>query len=153
MTLVPLNRFALATSAAMVVLAAAVLGGSAGAAARSNATSTSLCTAAKGVAHQLVQSANITANESLTPAQLKSIYTTIVNAEPSLLAASSGPIKTHLRLALTFVNLVDADFKKANWKVAALMPQLPTLLPAAKKAQPHLNALKTYFDSTCHLGV
>jgi len=153
MTLVPLNRFALATSVAMVVLAAAALAGSAGAAARSNA-SPSLCAAAKGVAHQIVQSANITANESLTPAQLKAIYTTIVRAEPSLLAASSsGPVKTHLRLALNFVNLVNADFKKANWRVAALMPQLPTLLPAAKKAEPHLNALKTYFDSTCHLGV
>jgi hypothetical protein len=153
MTLVQRNRFALGTRAATVVLAAAVLAGSAGAAPRSDATSTSLCVAAKGVARQIVESANITANESLTPAQLQAIYTTIVRAEPSLLAAASGPIKTHLRLALNFVNLVDADFKKANWKVAALMPQLPTLLPAAKKAQPHLLALRTYFDSTCHLGV
>ena len=153
MTFVPLNRFPLATSAAMVVLAAAVLAGSAGAATRTNGSSPRLCVAAKGVARQIVESANITANESLTPAQLQAIYTTIVHAEPSLLAASSGPIKTHLRLALNFVNLLDADFKKANWKIAALMPQLPSLLPAAKKAQPHLLALRTYFDSTCHLGV
>jgi hypothetical protein len=150
---VPLNRSALAPIAATVVLAAAALAGSASAATRSNATSTSLCSAAKGVAHQIVESANVTANEGLTPAQLKAVYTTIVKAEPSLLAAASGPIKSHLQLALNFVNLVDADFKKANWKAAALAPQLPTLLPAAKKAQPHLLALKTYFDSTCHLGV
>lgn len=155
MTLVPLNCSGLAPIAATLVLAAAAalaLAGPTGAT-RSNASATSLCTAAKGVAHQIVQSANITANEALTPAQLRAVYTTVVNAEPALLAAASGPIKTHLQLALNFVNLVDADFKKANWKAAALAPQLPTLLPAAKKAQPHLLALRTYFDSTCHLGV
>jgi hypothetical protein len=155
MTLVPLNRSRVAPIAATLVLAAAALAsaGPTGASTNSNATGTSLCTAAKGVAHQLVQSTDIQANEALTPAQLKAVYTTIVNAEPSLLAAASGRIKTHLRLALNFVNLVDADFKKANWKVAVLAPQLPTLVPAAKKAQPHLLALKTYFNSTCHLGV
>src|SRR5262245_28527344 len=114
MTLV-LNRSTVAPIAATVVLAAAALAvaGSSRAATGSHATAPRLCIAAKGVAHQIVQSANITATEGLTPAQLKATYTTIVNAEPSLLAAASGPIKTHLQLALNFVNLLDADFKKA----------------------------------------
>jgi hypothetical protein len=155
MTLVSLNRSAAAPAAALLALAAAALllaGPSAGAT-RSNATAASLCTAAKGVARQIVQSADITANEALTPAQLKVVYTTIVKAEPKLLAASSGPIKAHLRAALTFVNLLDADFKQANWRFAALAPKLPTLEPAAKKAEPQLIALRTYFDSTSHLKV
>jgi len=49
--------------------------------------------------------------------------------------------------------VIDADFKKVNWRIAGLAPQLPTLLPAAKRAQPHFHALEVYFDSTCHLNV
>jgi hypothetical protein len=138
---------------ATVLVAVAVLAPGAAAAARANAAAPPLCVAAKGVAANLVQATNITSARALSPAQLKAAYSAIVHAEPTLLASSSGKIRTHLKLALAFVNLVDADFKQANWSVIALAPQLPTLVVAANKAQPHINAVKAYLNTTCHLHV
>jgi len=123
------------------------------AAPRSTAGTRSLCTTAKSVAHNLVDSTSLSANASATPARLKVIYTAIVNAEPALLGSASGTIKTDLSKVLVFVNVVDADLKKANWHASALAPQLPTLSAQARKVAPPLHTLEAYLHTTCHLDV
>ena len=135
---------------AFVALACA---GAATASPRSTASTRSLCSTAKSVAHDIINAASLSANAAASPARLKAIYTTIVNAEPALVGSASGSIKSDLRKVLAFVNVVDADLKKANWHASALAPQLPTLLPQAQKVAPQFQRLKVYFNTTCHLGV
>src|SRR5256885_4387302 len=51
-----------------------------------------------------------------------------------------------------FVNLLIADFEKANWTASGLARYVPALVPRAQAIQPQLHALKVYFNGTCNLG-
>jgi hypothetical protein len=107
-----------------------------------------LCTTARGVATDILKSTSV-GNGQVVTANIKTTYLKIVRAEPSLLAASTGPIKSDLRQVFGFVNLAVADLKKVNWKTSALRPYAPTLLARAAAVQRPLHALKIYFTRTC----
>jgi hypothetical protein len=125
--------------------------GSASAAPRSSASATSLCSVAKGVAKDIVNST--TFSKTVTPANLKTTYLKIKAAEPALLGASSGALKTDLRQVFGFVNVVIADFQKVNWQPSGIVQYLPSLAPKAQKVDRPLKTLKVYFATTCKLDV
>lgn len=137
---------ALAAVVAVLALAAAAVAPPAQA---TSASTASLCSVAKGVAKDIVRSASITANRTLTPAQVKTIYLTIQKSEPALLGAASGPMKANLRKVFAFVNVVIADFKQANWEPAGMVKFIPSLLPRVKAVASPLNAVGKYFRTTC----
>ncbi len=72
----------------------------------------------------------------VTPTALKTAYTKVAAAEPSLLATAPASLKPDLRPVFGFINVLIADFKQANWKISNLRPQLPTLAAQADKVKP-----------------
>jgi hypothetical protein len=135
--------------AAAVLLALCV--GSASAAPRSSTASTSLCSVAKGVAQDIVNSTTI--SKTVTAANLKATYLNIKSAEPSLLGASSGKLKVDLRQVFGFVNVLIVDFQKVDWQPSGIVQYLPALEPRAQKVAGPLHTLKVYFEGTCKLKV
>ncbi len=111
-----------------------------------------LCSAARSVASNLSQSTSLTQQVAASPASLKAIYLKLQAAEPSLLASSSGSLKTDLTQVFGFLNTLVADLKKANWKATALAPQFVTLEAQAVKVKKPLNALESYFKNTCKIN-
>jgi len=89
----------------------------------------------------------------VTPAALKTAYTKVAAAEPSLLATEPASLKPHLRPVFGFINVLIADWKQADWKIANLQPKLPTLAAQARKVNPHIRVVQAYLDNTCKLGV
>jgi hypothetical protein len=142
--------FKLVPAVAAVAFAAALANGAAAAPAASSA---GLCTVARGVAQDIVNSTSIAKGAGLTPAQLKTAYGEIQAAEPALLAAASGAQKTELRQVFSFVNALIPDFEKANWRVAGLAPYMHDLVPRAQRAARPVHALQAYFSKTCKLNV
>jgi hypothetical protein len=135
------------------VVALAVCVGSSSAAPRSGASATSLCSVAKSVARDIVNSTSISSKAGVSAANLKTTYLKIKAAEPSLLGASSGALKTDLRQVFSFVNVVIVDFQKVNWQPSGILPYLPSLLPRAQKVEKPLQVVKGYFENTCKLHV
>jgi hypothetical protein len=136
-----------------MTVAPAILAGRAEAAPASMSAvtaATDLCSAARNVAGGLTHATSLTQG-NITPATLKTAYTKLQAAEPSLLASSSGALKADLTQVFAFLNLLVADLKKANWKVAGLAGQLPGLEVQAVKAKKPLQALDNYFTNTCHI--
>ena len=119
----------------------------------SGVATSSLCSVARGVAKDIVNSTSVTKAAALSPADLKTTYEKIAAAEPALLASASGPIKRDLKPVFRFVNVLVADLKKVNWRIAGLAPQFTTLTAGAAKIQPQLNAAQAYFKKTCKLAV
>jgi hypothetical protein len=140
-------RSVAAIGAAMVLFALCAAGATAAPSPAGLAT-TRLCTVARGVAADLKRSATIS-NAQMSRTRLKALYTKIAQAEPALLAASSGAIKTDLRQVFGFVNVVIADLKKANWTFAGLAPYAADLSARAAKVKHPLDALDAYFTKTC----
>ena len=135
---------------AVVVAVSAALAQSAAAATTSS--SSALCTVARGVAKDIVDSTTI-ANGQALPGDVKATYEKVQAAEPSLIAAASHVQKTQLRQVFGFVNMLIADYKKANWSVAGLAPYAHVLIPRAAKVAKPMHSLKVYFDTTCKLNV
>jgi hypothetical protein len=140
-------------SATFVVTVAllALCAGAASAAPSSSTSATSLCSVAKGVARDIVNSTTV--SKTVTAANLRTTYLKIKAAEPSLLGASSGALRTDLRQVFGFVNVLIVDFQKVNWQPSGVVQYLPSLEPKAQKLARPLHALKAYFEGTCKLDV
>ena len=137
----------------VVVLAlAAATAASAGATPSAQTGSRSFCSTARGVARSIVDSTTLPSGR-VTPAALKTAYTKVAEAEPSLLATAPASLKPDLRPVFGFINVLIADFKKANWKVSNLTPQLPTLAAQADRVSPHIRRVRAYLNTTCKLDV
>lgn len=141
------------TAAASLAAALAVLALAAAAAAppshAAGARSASLCSVAKGVAAQIVEATGLSPNTTMTPAKLKTLYLTVQRNEPALLGASHGSIHTNLHKVFGFLNLVIADFEKANWQLAGMARFFPSLEAKGQAVQAPIQAVKTYFQKTC----
>ena len=147
-------KLVLAALAAAVVVAASATVATAAPASHSGASAaTSLCSVARDVAKSLVRVTSVQDAATATPATLRANWTKIVAAEPRLLRAASGSMKTNLRKVFGFVNVFVADLKQANWHVAGLGPKMPSLVAYANRVEPQLNAVKTYFRKTCKFAV
>lgn len=118
----------------------------------SRVAASSLCTVARGVAKDIVNSTSVS-NGKANPANIKATYEKIAAAEPALLGASSGALRSDLHQVFGFVNLVIADFKKVDWSPAGMAQYVPTLLPRAAQVQKPLHTLELYFHKTCKLDV
>ena len=136
----------LAATLAVLVLAAAAVAPPSRAA---DTRATSLCSVARGVAQDVVRSASLAANRTLTPTQVKAMYLTIQKNEPALLRASTGSMKANLRKVFLFVNVVITDFKQVNWQPAGMLRFIPSLVPRAKAVAKPVNAVGNYFRHTC----
>jgi len=115
----------------------------------------SFCSTAKAIAKYLSSTLTLTTSGVVaqTPANLKLAYTTVVHYEPALLGTAPKSLKTNLRRALSFVNLVKADFEKADWQVAKMTPYFPGLVAKATANARPITAVKSYLDGTCHVPV
>ena len=142
-------KLAALSSALLIVLGSAAA--TAGAAPSKHETALGFCGVARGVARDIVNSTSF--KNGATPANLKTTYTKIAAAEPSLLATAPGSMKVHLRPVFGFVNLIITDFKKVNWNPAGMSPYYAGLAARARSVQGHLHAVKVYFDTTCKLDV
>jgi hypothetical protein len=137
----------------IVVLAlAAATAATAGAKTTAQTGSRSFCGTARGVARSIVNSTTLPSGR-VTPAALETAYTKVASAEPSLLATAPSSLKRDLRPVFGFINVLIADFKQANWRVANLAPQLPTLAAKADVVKPHLRRVRSYLDGTCKLNI
>src|SRR5579862_3482088 len=148
-----LRRFAAAVAAALAVsvVMVALLAASATAAPASRSTRAvagSMCGVSKTVAGDIAHSTSLVGPAS-TPSYLKTVYGKIQAAEPTILAAASGKLKTDFRDVFRFINIVIGDLKQANWSVLGLAPHEKALLAAEKKVEPQLTALKRYYNTTC----
>jgi hypothetical protein len=74
-------------------------------------------------------------------------------AEPSLLAAATGSVKTNLRPVFGLINVIVVDYRKAGWNPAGMVKYMPALLPRWKAVTSQLQALRRYFRGTCHIDV
>jgi hypothetical protein len=110
------------------------------------------CSTARGVARSIVNSTTLPSGR-VTPAALKTAYTKVAAAEPSLLATAPASLKTDLRPVFGFINVLIADFKQADWKVSNLTPQLPALAAQVRKVNPHIRRVRSYLDTTCKLDI
>src|SRR5262249_36333318 len=137
---------------ALCTIASGIAAAGADAAPSSNRASESFCSVARGVAQDIVASTSIP-NGRAVPAHVKLVYTTIAANEPALLSSAPKKMKVHLRPVFGFVNLVVADFKKANWNLSAMAPYEPTLISRARAVGGHVHALELYFRKTCNLHV
>ena len=145
-----LRRFAAAVAAVSVVMVA-LLAASATAAPASRSTRAvagSMCGVSKTVAGDIAHSTSLVGPAS-TPAYLKTVYGKIQAAEPTILAAASGGLKTDFQDVFGFVNTIIADLKQANWNVVGLAPHEKSLTAAANKVGPQLAAIKRYYDNSC----
>jgi hypothetical protein len=148
MKLVPLSLVV-----TLIVLAAfSTSAGATSSSGSSRATTQSFCGVARGVARDIVNSTSFSNGRAL-PANVKTTWKRIAAAEPALMSSASTPIKADLRPVFGFVNLLIADFEKANWTASGLARYAPALVPRAQAIQPQLHALKAYFNGTCKLGV
>jgi hypothetical protein len=111
-----------------------------------------LCSVAHGVAADIVRSTSF-AGTRVTPAKLRIVYTKVQASEPALRAAASGRIKTDLKPVLAWINVLVADLKKANWQTSKMLPYYASLAAGATRIEPQIDALRTYFRSTCKLDV
>ncbi len=93
------------------------------------------CSTARSVARSIVNSTTLPSGR-VTPAALETAYTKVAAAEPSLLATAPTSLKPDLRPVFGFINVLIADFKQANWRVANLTPQLPTLAAQVRQGEP-----------------
>jgi hypothetical protein len=137
---------------ALACLALAGYAPSAGAAPTARQSSSSFCGVARGVAKDIVSSTTM-AKRRVNPTDIMITYKKVHAAEPALLAAAPSPVKSRLRPVFGFVNLVIADYKKVNWDPSALGPFLPSLAARGVKIEPQLQALRTYFRTTCKIDV
>ena len=112
----------------------------------------SFCSTARSVAHSIVSSTTLPSGR-VTPAALKTAYTKVAAAEPSLLETAPGSLKPDLRPVFDFINVLIVDFKHADWKVSNLTPQLPALAAQAQRVNPHIRVVRAYLDNTCKLDV
>jgi hypothetical protein len=141
--------------ASLLVVVLALAGATAvaaGAAPTTQTGSRGFCSTARGVARSIVDSTTLPSGR-VTPASLKTAYTKVAAAEPSLLATAPASLKPDLRPVFGFINVLIADFKQANWRVSNLTPQLPTLAAQAQKVNPHLRRVRSYLDTTCKLDI
>lgn len=134
---------------ALTLLGAAASG--AAAAPRSDATTTDLCSVAKGVALSITHagaSLAPTAGSSLAAMsrQLKATFTRVKEAEPIVLNSSPGSLKPHFVKVFAFYNLIYEKLSKANWNLLALEKSAQSLQVAEAKIEPDLRAIKAYFD-------
>lgn len=141
---------------AACVLAALTVGASvAGGASRTPAAAVraaSFCSVSRDVAKALVRATKGLSAASL-PTQLETKYTLIVHAEPKLLGAAPGSLKRDLRKVFSFVNLVYAKLKSANWQIAGLASSIGVLEAKAKQAEPAVTRLGHYYRTTCRFHV
>jgi hypothetical protein len=139
-----------------VVLAAALVAGNASASTNANA---SFCTASKSVVHQLVNTASALSNTATLAqrqAELKTQFTTIKSAEPSLRSSVPRKLKPKLTAVLGFVDLVNTKLGAVNWNLAAIMTNQAVagqIEAASSKADAAMPALKTYYTKTCHYKI
>ena len=112
----------------------------------------SLCSVSKSVARDIVRSSKL-AGPTSTPHYLKTVYGKISAAEPKILGAASGTIKTDFTKVFGFVNTVIRYLRQANWNVLGLAAHQKTLEADARKVAPDLRALKRYYTSTCRFKV
>jgi hypothetical protein len=139
-----------AAGCALLVLA---VGANAALGARSaDARTASLCSVSKSVAANIAGSTD-TKNIAGSPTKLKAFWGKIQSAEPTILGAASGSMKTHLTHVFAFVNTVIGDLNKVNWNYTALLPQEQTLENKAAQVAPDLKVVKTYYTKTCNLKV
>jgi len=111
-----------------------------------------LCSVAHGVAADIVRSTSF-AGTRVTPTKLRIIYTKVQASEPALRAAASGRIKADLKPVLAWINVLVVDLKKADWHTSKMLPYYVSLAAGAKRIVPQIDALRTYFRSTCKLDV
>lgn len=112
----------------------------------------SLCSVARGVAADIVHSTSF-ASTRVTPAKLRTVYTKVQAAEPALRAAASGRIKAELTPVLGWINLLVADLQKVGWQTSRMLPYYRPLAAGAQRITPQIDAVRTYFRSTCKLPV
>ena len=137
----------------VVVLAlTAATAESAGATPAAQTGSRGFCSTARGVARSIVTSTTLPSGR-VTPTALKTAYTKVAAAEPSLLATAPASLKPDLRPVFGFINVLIADFKQANWRISNLRPQLPMLAAQADKVNPHIRKVRSYLNTTCKLNV
>ena len=144
------RRCLVAVSVGVVLVAVLAVGASASNSTR--ASTNSLCSVSKAVALDIVHSAKL-AGPTSSPSSLRTVYTKIENAEPKIVAAASGKLKTDFKVVFRFINTVIADLKQAHWSILGLAPHQTTLLAASRKVAPQLKALKRYYSSSCKFKV
>ncbi|HEY8030782.1 MAG TPA: hypothetical protein VIE38_14915 [Gaiellaceae bacterium] len=123
---------------------------SAGAAPRSTATASDLCSIAKGVASSITHSGATvapTGGTSIASLEntLKATYTHIKSAESLVLAKSPSSLKPHFVKVFAFDNMVYAELSKANWNILAFAKNAKSLESGAAKIKPDLLAIQAYF--------
>lgn len=134
--------------AAALLVALATAGGALAA----RTSHTDLCSASKPVAASIVSSTSFS-NPTAALSNLKSSYTKIQAAEPSLLAAAKGsPYKADLKRVFPVLNNLIGVLKGAHWSMLALLTKAKTLEQDAAKIKAPLAALTTYLKHTCKLG-
>jgi hypothetical protein len=139
-----------------VVVAAAVVAGNATASTQSHA---SFCTASRSVVHQLVNTASAMSNTATLAqrqAELKTQFTTVKSAEPSLRSSVPKQLKPKLTVVLGFVDLVNAKLGAVKWNLLAVMQNQAVagqIEAAGSKADAAMPALKTYYTKTCHYKI
>ncbi len=134
----------------LVVLALA--GATAVAAGAAPTTSRGFCSTARSVARSIVTSTTLPKGQ-VTPAALKTAYTKVADAEPSLLATQPKSLKPHLRPVFAFINVLIADYKQADWKIGNMTAQLPALAAQAQRVNSHIRIVRAYLNNTCKLDV
>jgi hypothetical protein len=127
-------------------------GNAAPASSSSRPRAASLCSASKGLAANIVQSASISTIAG-TPQGAPSYYEKIATAEPALDSAARGKLAHDLRKIFPVINLLINDLKRAHWDPAGLAPYEAQLLTDAAKIKPQLKALETYYRKTCKFDV
>jgi hypothetical protein len=112
----------------------------------------SLCSASKGLAANIVQSASISTIAG-TPQGSPSYYEKIAAAEPSLDSAARGKLAEDLKKVFPVINVLINDLKQAHWDPAGLAPYEAQLLTDAARIKPQLSALERYYTKTCKFDV
>jgi hypothetical protein len=134
--------------AALSLLVVATPGLNAAPASSSRPRAASLCSASKGLAANILQSASISTIAE-TPQGVPSYYGKIATAEPSLDAAAKGKLADDLKKVFPVINVLINDLTQAHWDPAGLPPYEAQLLTDAAKIKPQLSALETYYRKTC----
>jgi len=112
----------------------------------------SFCGTAKGVAKYLKSTLSPTSSgAAVSSADLKLTYTTIANEEGALLGAAPKSLKTNLRRAFSFINLVKSDYEKVDWQTAKMAPYYPALVAKGAATAKPIAAVKAYLHNSCHL--
>ncbi|HEX7083695.1 MAG TPA: hypothetical protein VF186_06245 [Gaiellaceae bacterium] len=141
-------------AAAVAALALCVSAATAAPAHRGSTQARTFCGAAHAISKYLKGALAMTNGVvDETPANLELAYTTVVNSEPALTATAPKSLRPSLAQVFSFLNLVKADFEKADWQVAKMKPYFPALIAKGNAIAKPARVVRAYLHGTCHIGI